>query len=211
VEISDLANLVVQADFPEADQSGIKLDEAATVSFPGLPGVTANAKVTTVATSSTTTSNVVTYADEVTLEAPPSQVVNGMSADVSVVTASATNAVEVPSTAITQTGGTSTVQVVKNGKDVTTPVTVGIKGTAYTEIKTGLTVGEVVALPSVTVPSSSSGSSGSGTLGGGAFPTGAFGGAGGFGGAGAFGGGGGLRQFLGGGGGRGGAGLAGGG
>ena len=69
---------------------------------------------------------------------------------------------EVPSAAVTTTGATSTVTVQKNGKDVTTHVTVGLVGSSTTQILSGVTAGEKLVEPTATVSSSSSttGSSG---------------------------------------------------
>jgi multidrug efflux pump subunit AcrA (membrane-fusion protein) len=167
VDISNLSSLVVVGDFPEADASKVNQGAAATVTFPDLTGISVTAKVTDVATAGTATSDVVTYADTATLIKTPSTVLSGMNAEISVITASAKNVIEVPTTAITTTGGKSTVIVVKNKRDVTTKVTLGIHGSTDTQIKSGLSVGELVKLPSVTVNTTpTTTSSGSGTLGG---------------------------------------------
>jgi multidrug efflux pump subunit AcrA (membrane-fusion protein) len=167
VDISNLGSLVVVGDFPEADASKVNEGAAATVTFPDLTGVSVAAKVTAVATAGTATSDVVTYADTATLIKTPSTVLSGMNAEISVITASAKNVIEVPTTAITTTGGKSTVIVVKNKRDVPTEVTLGIRGSTDTQIRSGLSVGELVKLPSVTVNTTpTTTSSGSGTLGG---------------------------------------------
>jgi macrolide-specific efflux system membrane fusion protein len=95
-----------------------------------------------------------------------------MTADVSVVVSKKANALELPSAAITTTGRTSTVTILKNGKQTITPVTTGLVGTSTTEVLTGVAVGDVVVEPTVSVTASTSSSA-----------TGGFGGGGGFGGA----------------------------
>jgi macrolide-specific efflux system membrane fusion protein len=117
-----------------------------------------------------------------------------MTANVSVVTASRDNVVEVPSAAISTAGGQSTVTVRVNGKDQVTPVQTGLKGDGTTEIVSGLNDGDQVVMSVGVVSGNSNPSGRTGTQ----TRTGTFGG-GGFGGAGGFGGGG----FVGGGGGRG--------
>jgi hypothetical protein len=70
------------------------------------------------------------------------------------VTASKTDVVRVPTTAITTSGTIHTVRVVKNGVTTTTPVQVGIAGGGYTEVTSGLTAGQVLAQTTTTTSSS---------------------------------------------------------
>jgi uncharacterized membrane protein YgcG len=100
-----------------------------------------------------------------------------MTADVSVVVESATNVLEVPSAAVTTTGLASTVTVLKNGKQVTTRVTVGLVGSSTTQILSGVTAGEKLVEPTATISSGTTGTSsptrgfggGGGGFGGGGF------------------------------------------
>jgi macrolide-specific efflux system membrane fusion protein len=90
-------------------------------------------------------SNVVEYA--VTLDltgAAPTGVRPGQSASILITTGEASDALYVPSSAITSTGGSSFVTVVQSGKDVPTKVTTGVVGTTDTQIVSGLTQGETV-------------------------------------------------------------------
>ena len=133
--------------------------------------------VTAVSPTSSVVSNVVTYPVTVVLTKPPSTVKQGMTAQVAVIVQTATNVLELPSAAITTTGSVSTVKVIDaGGTQKTTPITLGLVGTSYTEIASGLSEGQKVAEPTASV----SASSGASTLGGG-FPGGG-GGGGGFGG-----------------------------
>ena len=145
-----------------------------------LPSTEVAGVVTATSPTSVVASNVVTYDETIALRNPPPTVLDGMTADVSVVVETATNVLEVPSAAVTTTGATSTVTVQKNGKDVTTRVTVGLVGSSTTQILSGVTVGEKLVEPTATVSSSSSttGSSGPTRFGGGG---GGFVGGGGFG------------------------------
>jgi hypothetical protein len=147
---------------------------------------------------------VVSYDATLTLDQNDARVKPGMSASASVVTSQA-QGVNLPNTAISGTGSLTTVNEIKNGKTVSVPVAVGLRGDNRTQIVSGLPAGARVVvtttLPSLSSSSGtgSSSSGSSGTLGG----TRGFGGAGGVGGARLFGGGGGF-----GGGGFGGAGGA---
>jgi macrolide-specific efflux system membrane fusion protein len=101
-----------------------------------------------------------------------------MTSEVSVIVQTASNVLELPSAAITTTGSTSTVQVqTSKGVTKTTPVTLGLVGSSFTEITSGVTVGETIVEPQASVAATT----------GAATP--AAGGGGGFGGGGRFGGG----------------------
>jgi macrolide-specific efflux system membrane fusion protein len=118
-----------------------------------------------------------------------------MSASASVITGQASG-VNLPTSAVTGTSGSvAHLNVMQNGKTVSTPVVVGVVGDTRTQIVSGLSAGQQVVvtetLPALST-SSSSGASSTGTLGG---ATSRFGGGGGLGGGGAarlFGGGGGF-------------------
>ncbi len=159
--------------------------------------------MSSIALLGTTSSSVVSYDATLSLDQNDSRVKPGMSASASVITNQA-QGVTLPNTAITGTGSLTTVNVLKNGKSVATPVVVGLRGDNRTQIVSGLPAGSQVVVTQ-TLPalgsSSATGSSSTGTLGG----TRGFGGAGG---AGGFGGG--AARFFGGGGGGGVAGGGGG-
>jgi multidrug efflux pump subunit AcrA (membrane-fusion protein) len=110
----------------------------------------------------------------------------GSTANVSILTGHAVDAVAVPTSAITTAGSVSYVEILKDGVLTRHVVKVGMVGSTFTQIRSGLTEGAEVVLAdlSVPVPSSNTGSTFGGLGGGG------FGGSGGFGGGGAF------RQFV---------------
>jgi hypothetical protein len=104
-----------------------------------------------------------------------------MTANVSVVDQTRANVLQLPSSAITTVGTNSTVQLLQNGKQTVTRVVTGLTGNAATEIVSGLSKGDVVVLPTVTITAATAAAPATG---------GALGGAGGFaGGGGGFGGG----------------------
>jgi multidrug efflux pump subunit AcrA (membrane-fusion protein) len=167
----------VVANFAESDASKIAVGQPATVTLSALPNTEVSGVVTAVSPTSSVVSNVVTYPVTVNLTNPASTVKQGMTAQVAVIVQTATDVLELPSAAITTTGSISTVKVIDaNGTQVTTRVSLGLVGTTYTEITSGLTEGQKVAEPTASVSASSGTSSIGG--GGGGFP----GGGGGFGG-----------------------------
>src|SRR5262249_32571062 len=87
----------------------------------------------------------------------------GMSASVDVVTQERDNAVNVPSSAVTGSGSTASVTVLRDGKETRQAVVAGLQGDSTTEIVSGLTDGETVVLPTTTFAGGSTGLTGAGT------------------------------------------------
>jgi len=181
VTISSLGDYDVVVGFAEADATKIAAGQPATITLPAIADSDIEGKVVAISPTATVVSDVVTYDVTIDLTDAPSDVKDGMTADVSVVTQSASDVLLVPSAAITTTGTVSTVTLLKDGKQTTTVVTTGLVGSTDTQITSGLKSGDVVVLPTVSVASGAT-STGTGTTGG-------LGGGGGFGGGG-FGGGG---------------------
>ena len=154
----DLDHMVVKVGFPEADAGKIAAGQPVTLSIDSLTGQRLTGTVSEIDTVSTVVSNVVTYNAIISFDSVPAAVKPGMTANVSVITASKDNVVAVPSAAISTTGGASTVTVRINGKDVAQTVETGLKGDGTTEIVSGLNEGDQVVM-SVGVVSSNSSSS----------------------------------------------------
>jgi macrolide-specific efflux system membrane fusion protein len=173
----------------EADITKLHVGQSATVTLDALSGVELAAHVASISTLGTTSSSVVSYDAVLDLDDSNPQVKPGMSASASIIVRQATG-VNLPNSAVSGSGSLSTVNVLKNGKTVSTPVVTGLQGASRTQIVSGLSAGAQVVVRT-TLPalgtSSAAGSSSSGTLGTGR--AGRFGAGGGFGGAG-FGGGG---------------------
>ncbi|CAN5361900.1 efflux RND transporter periplasmic adaptor subunit [soil metagenome] len=171
VTIANLKKYVVTGTFSETDVAKIKEGEEATIAFNSLPNDTYAGKVKAIDLSASTTDGVTTYGVTVSVADPPESLRQGATATITVTTGSATNVVAVPTSSVTTTNGASTVTLVTGGKSVTTTVEIGVEGDTYTEITSGLSAGDKVALGAT----SSSSSSGSGFPGGG-FPGGGAGG-----------------------------------
>jgi multidrug efflux pump subunit AcrA (membrane-fusion protein) len=109
-------------------------------------------------------SNVVTYDVTIAIKDPPSDVKAGMTADVTVITASKTGVLILPSAAVTTTGTRSTVTVLSHGTQTTQPVVVGLVGSSTTQIVAGLKAGEIVVEPTVNISSTGTSTSGGTTF-----------------------------------------------
>src|SRR5664280_2094543 len=147
VEIS-VGPMVATASFAESDISNLKIGQTATVSVTGakvsVPGTLT--QIVPVASSTSGSSSVATYAVTVTLTSPPLTVLSGMSSTVTVTTASVDNAVRVPATAL-QGSATAgyTVQVLNSGSNPTSvDVQVGLVTTSMAQITSGLKSGDTV-------------------------------------------------------------------
>jgi len=165
VTIVDLSSMDVVVPFTESDIGKVKVGQSATVTVDALADLELAAQVTNVSLLATTSGSVTSYDVTVDLDQADDQLKPGMSATVDVVVSQAQGAVSVPSTAISRTGGTTTVTVLRNGKDVVTPVTTGVVGDSTTQILSGVTSGEQIVIVTRSNLGSSSGTASS-TLGG---------------------------------------------
>ncbi|HEY0398794.1 MAG TPA: biotin/lipoyl-binding protein [Acidimicrobiia bacterium] len=178
----DLDHMVVKVGFPEADAGKVAAGQPVSLSIDSLTGQRLTGSVSEIDTTSTVVSNVVTYNALVSFDSVPAAVKPGMTASVSVITASRDNVVAVPSAAISTSGGQSTVTVRASGKDEVRPVVTGLKGDGTTEVASGLNDGDQVVMSVGVVSTSANRTTGTqtrtGTLGGtgGGFGGGGFGG-----------------------------------
>ena len=144
VDIADLKSLQVVAAFAEADAIKIKAGQTATVTLNAEPGTTLTASLATVSPTPTTTNGVVSYSATFSLAKLPANARIGQTANVTVQTAKAANALYVPSTAIATSGTTYTVTMADGSG--TREVQVGVRGDSYTQITSGLNEGDQIEL-----------------------------------------------------------------
>jgi membrane fusion protein, macrolide-specific efflux system len=172
--VIDASTLQVTADVVEGDLPSLQIGQAATVTVTAVDA-TLTGKVTSIAptaTASSGNSSVVSYAITISIEDTTGKVRSGMSADVSITTASATNVLRVPATAIVGTNGQYAVRVLDATGQVTVrQVSVGLITSSLAEIKDGLTEGETVVTGRATTQTTTTGGfggfGGPGGLGGG--------------------------------------------
>lgn len=184
ITISDTAHLQVIANFAESDIAAMKAGDSATFTFPALKSDPSAAPVTgtitAIAQNATTTNNVVSYPVTISISNPPAALRLGQSANISVTTATAKNALAVPSLAISTTGTKQIINVLKDGATRPVTITTGITDNGRTEVLTGLSAGDQIELPAISSTLDTTGTTGTpGRTG-----SGGFGGTGGLGGAG---------------------------
>jgi len=138
--------LLVSTSVVESDIAALEAGQEASVSVAALDA-TLRGRVTSIEPfgSGAGSGAVVSFAVDVTLDAPPAGLRPGMSADITIVAASATNVLSIPSRALTGSAGSYTVRLVApDGSVSSRPVEVGLVTSSLAEIKSGLQAGELV-------------------------------------------------------------------
>jgi len=136
----------VSTDVVESDLANIKVGQTAAVSITAL-GATVNGKVSAISpvAGDSSSGSVVSYPVTVTLTDPPATARAGMTADVTITTASATGVLTVPSSALQGTSGSySVLTLAPDGTTQRTAVDVGLVTSTGAEIKSGLAEGTAV-------------------------------------------------------------------
>ncbi|SDI10915.1 membrane fusion protein, macrolide-specific efflux system [Sinosporangium album] len=170
IELADTRRLQLVGSFTESDVTKLKVGQTASISFDALTGVTGEGKITQIDPVAATSNNVVQYPVTVAFTDVPDEVRLGQTATVSVEVGKAENAIAVASTAITTAGGQSSVTVLRDGRQVRTPVTVGVQGTSLTEITAGLSEGDQIVPPASAATQNGNQRMGGFPGGGGGFP-----------------------------------------
>jgi macrolide-specific efflux system membrane fusion protein len=135
-------SFTVTTDVVESDLADIELGQKATVTVDAI-GAELEGTVTAISpTASDSQTGVVSYPVTITVANPPATARAGMSADVTITTATATNVLTVPSTALNGGEGQYAVMVLNaDGTTRMVPVDVGLVTNTMAEIKSGLDEG----------------------------------------------------------------------
>lgn len=159
--IDNQSTPIVNIVLSETDVPNVKVGQKATITFDSIPNETFTGVVATVDRIGTVSSNVTSYTANIKLDSGSDQILPNMAATANIIVATATDALYVPtSSLITSTSSETTMaKILVNGKEVDTPVEVGISSDTDTVITSGLTEGQTVitgTTPSATTTSSSS-------------------------------------------------------
>jgi macrolide-specific efflux system membrane fusion protein len=156
----------VTAEVVESDIASMRLQQPATVTVAAI-GADLDGTVIAIAptASSGSSGGVVSYGVTVALTQPPAALRSGMTADVTITTASASGVLAVPAAALRGAADNYTVLVMTAaGTPEARPVTVGLITSSLVEIKTGLTAGEVVVTGTSSTQRTTTGTGGGGTF-----------------------------------------------
>jgi len=136
----------VTADVVESDISAMTIGQEATITVDAIDAVIGGTVAAIApAASGTSGGDVVSFPVTVALTGAPSALRAGMTADITIVTASATDVLTIPSTALRGTAGSYRVQVMgADGTPTARPVEVGLVTDTTAEITGGLAAGDVV-------------------------------------------------------------------
>jgi multidrug efflux pump subunit AcrA (membrane-fusion protein) len=142
--IQSTDTLVTQLSVDETDLQNLKIGQAAAITINALTDTKYTGKVSKISETGTYANGNSTFTVTITLD-KTANVKIGMSADVEIVTASATDAVAVPIEAVTGSGDQAVVTVVKSD-GTTSPVSVklGLANDAYVQITSGLAAGDTI-------------------------------------------------------------------
>ena len=172
-------DLVLEAQVSQADLSSLKVGQKAACTIDGLTGDQFTATITSISSqpassSSTSSSSTAEYTVDLDPAALPSLARSGMTGSLTVVIASRSNVLVVPTSAVSGTSSASFVRVMQNGTPVYRQVTTGLTTSSLTQVTSGLVAGEVVVTGTYSNSASAttntgSGSGGFGGLGGGGF------------------------------------------
>lgn len=143
--------------------------------------------VSSVGLIATSSSTVATFPVSIAVTGSPTGIYAGSTATLSIIVEQLNNVIQVPTAAISYSGGQSTVTVVQNGNHVSKAITTGVSSGGQTQVTSGLTSGEKV-LEQVVKFNGVAGGGGRSLFGGGTTGAGGAGGARFRGGAGGFGG-----------------------
>ncbi len=146
LSIADFSKLYLETYVDESDYALFKVGNNATIVFDALSDQTFTGKVVQVDPSLSTSSGSAVVSGLVEMDPTSADLLLGMSATVTVISAQTQNAVLVPLSALHQySSGKYAVFVMRNGKLTVQFVEVGLEDLVNAEIKSGLQVGDVVS------------------------------------------------------------------
>jgi RND family efflux transporter MFP subunit len=140
------SDLQVAAQFAETDLGSLKVGQPASVTIKAIGSTPVDGQIVSIAAQAGSTSGgVVSYPVTVSLTTPPTGILIGMSAQISITLAQATNVLAVPTTALSGTQGAYTISVLDaNGQPQQVAVQVGLVTNSLAEITSGVTAGQQV-------------------------------------------------------------------
>lgn len=148
--IANNSTPIINVSLSEIDVPNVKIGQKATVTFDSITGETFTGVVATVDRIGTVSSNVTSYTVNIKLDSASDKILPNMAATANIITQTATDVLEVPTTALITQNGTTMAKTLVNGREVDVPVEVGISSDTATVITSGLTEGQTVITGTVT-------------------------------------------------------------
>ncbi len=147
--LTNLESFKVTTTLTESDIGPVKVGQKAILTFDALPDLTLSGKVTRVDATGTNDQGVVSYKVVITPDVMDPSVKGGMTVSANILTEIRPDVLAVPNAAVKTSTSGSYVQILQNGTPVNQTVTVGIANDSYTEIMSGLALGQEVITKTV--------------------------------------------------------------
>ncbi len=149
--LAGTSDVVVRAEFTEAEIAHLALKQTAKITLPDQAGTSYTGSVIQIDPAGTISARLVRYGALISFDKIPTDLLYGQSADVAVTTASVSDVLFVPSTAISdRNGATGSVSVQVGGRIEKRTVQLGLRGDVNTEVKSGLAEGDEVLTSAAT-------------------------------------------------------------
>lgn len=148
VTLADVSTRTVSVKVAESDIDRVRVGQNAAVTFPG-SDTSVQGTVASIAEQETVIGGVVQYPVRIALPAGTKEKL-GQTASVQIVTGAKTDTLNVPIEAVITAGEQKLLAVLREGKQVKIPVTVGLTGDTSVEVSSPLLkAGDLVVLPAV--------------------------------------------------------------
>lgn len=170
--IKTAATPTISVSLSEIDVTKVKVGNSATITLDALKGKTFTGKVISIDSTGSVSSGVTTYPAVIKLDIASDDMFANMSAQANIITNIKDGVLMIPTSALQNQNGQSTVRIMKGSTPLQQSVEVGLSSTTQVEVVSGLSQGDTVVTASVTKTSTTTtqASPFSGTgIGGGAF------------------------------------------
>lgn len=148
VTLADVSRFHLDVSVDEVDVARVAPGQPVTVTLDALPDLFFSGRVDRIAPTASATAGVVSYAVRITLAATDALVRAGMTATADIVVDEARDVVLVPNWAIRRDRdtGQAFVGILKNGQIEDVQVELGLRNDQFSEVKSGVNEGDVVAV-----------------------------------------------------------------
>jgi len=151
IVLAGASDVVVRAEFTEAEIAHLALKQPAKITLPDQTGTSFTGSVIQIDPAGTISNRLVRYGALIAFDTVPTNLLYGQSANVAVTTQSVSDVLHIPSTAISDRKGASgTVFVQVNGHAEKRLVQLGLRGDVDTEVTSGLAEGDEVQTSAAT-------------------------------------------------------------
>ncbi len=147
ITIADTSSAQIFAYVDESSIASVSIGQNVSITLTAYPNQTFRGVVTSIEPSSTIIQNVVNYGVTISIHNAPSGIKLGMSANVNIITKSANNVLLIPNSAlIYTTQGQPFVILDQKGHQIRRSVKTGISNIYYTQIVSGLSLGNKIVI-----------------------------------------------------------------